>query len=187
MIDKEVRNCMHTNKQQIILAVSGVKNAGKTTLIERILPNLQANHLNVAVIKHDGHSFLSDPIDTDTGKYMQAGAFGTAIFDGEKYKVIKRVEVDENTLIKVFPEADLILLEGFKDSSWPKVEIIRAGNSECSVCRKETLLAIITDLSLEEMDVPVISLNDIDGVIDFILQYIKNSEQKRVINTYDKK
>ena len=81
-------------KEQTVIAISGVKNSGKTTLIQRILPKLTAEGLNVAVIKHDGHTFQADPVDTDTGKYIEAGAYGTAIFDGEKYKIIKCSTID---------------------------------------------------------------------------------------------
>ena len=75
---------MQTNmkKKQAVIAVSGVKNSGKTTLIERLIPYLQYYGLQVAVIKHDGHSFQADPSDTDTGRFVQAGAIGTAIYDG---------------------------------------------------------------------------------------------------------
>ena len=58
-----------------MVAVSGVKNSGKTTLIEAVLPLLAEAGLNVAVVKHDGHTFLSDPPGTDTlGAFMQRGA-----------------------------------------------------------------------------------------------------------------
>ena len=70
-----------------VVAVSGVKNSGKTTLITAMLPHLTAAGLRVAVIKHDGHSFLPDSPGTDTGRHLDAGACGTAIFDGEKFKV----------------------------------------------------------------------------------------------------
>ena len=107
-----------------ILAVSGVKNSGKTTLIQRLLPYLAESGLRVAVIKHDGHRFEADPSDTDTGRYFAAGAYAAAIFDGEKYKRIERRRVEEKDLIAQFPEADLILLEGFKRSAWPKLEVV---------------------------------------------------------------
>ncbi len=73
-----------------VVAVRGVKNSGKTTLIEAMLPHLAAAGLKVAVIKHDGHAFLPDLPGTDTGRFLAAGAWGTAIFDGEKFKVVKR-------------------------------------------------------------------------------------------------
>ena len=158
-------------KEQTVIAISGVKNSGKTTLIQRILPKLESEGLNVAVIKHDGHSFQADPVDTDTGKYIEAGAYGTAIFDGEKYKIIKCSTIDEQDLIQLFPEADVILLEGLKYSTWPKIEIIRAGNSAQPVCSSDTLLALVTDVPNIQSNVPILDVNEIDGVVKVILQY----------------
>ena len=147
-------------RRPAVVAVSGVKNSGKTTLIEAMLPHLTAAGLNVATVKHDGHTFLADPEGTDTGRHMAAGAWGTAIFDGEKYKVVRRGKVDENDLIDRFPDADLILLEGFKHSHWPKLEVVRRGNSDAPVCDPSTLLALVTDLPLSLPNVPTLPLGD---------------------------
>ena len=155
-----------------MVAVSGVKDSGKTTLIEEMLPLLAAAGLNTAVIKHDGHSFLPDPPGTDTGRFMAAGAWGTAIFDGEKYKVVKRRSVDEDALISLFPEADLILLEGFKHSPWPKLELVREGNSASPVCDPATLLALVTDLPIQLPGVPRLPFGDAAGAAAVILNYV---------------
>ena len=73
------------NKKQFILAVSGVKNSGKTTLITKLLPELKKRGLRVAVIKHDGHDFEADVPGTDSWKYAQAGADGTCVFSSGKH------------------------------------------------------------------------------------------------------
>ena len=164
-----------TVSEPLVVAVSGVKNSGKTTLIESVLPLLSQAGLNVAVVKHDGHSFLPDPPGTDTGRFMAAGAAGTAIFDGEKFKVVKRRPVTEDFLITQFPEADLILLEGFKYTAWPKLEVVRRGNSERPVSDPATLLALVTDLPLECPGAPVLSLNDPQGVTRFLLRLVKDA------------
>ena len=155
----------------VIVAVSGVKNSGKTTLITQMLPFFSATGLRTAVIKHDGHSFQPDPPDTDTGRFMAAGALGTAIFDGEICKVIRRQTVTEEALIAQFPEADLILLEGFKNSAWPKLELVRSGNSDCPVCSRGTLLALVTDLPIDLPGVPCIPFGDAERAAAVILQY----------------
>ncbi|MBR4944953.1 MAG: molybdopterin-guanine dinucleotide biosynthesis protein B [Peptococcaceae bacterium] len=154
-----------------VIAVSGVKNSGKTTLIEKLIPQFEKQGLAAAVIKHDGHSFLADPENTDTGRYMKAGAWGTAVFDGEKFKVIKRNQTAEELLLEQFADADIVLLEGFKNSSWPKVEIVRKGNSEQPVCRVDTLLALVTDLPLTLPGVSAIELNNVEQVATVMLQY----------------
>ncbi len=161
-----------TVAKPVVVAVSGVKNSGKTTLIASMLPYLSAAGLQVAVIKHDGHRFLPDPPDTDTGRFMAAGAWGAAVFDGEKYKAVKRDVVDESALIPQFLDADLILLEGFKHSFWPKLELVRAGNSDRPVCDPATLLALVTDLPLEVPGVRVLPIGDAAGAAGVILEYV---------------
>lgn len=159
--------------EPVVVAVSGVKNSGKTTLIVGMLPHLSASGLQVAVIKHDGHSFLPDPPGTDTGRYMAAGAQGTAIFDGEKCKVVRRQAVTEAELIAQFPQADLILLEGFKYSAWPKLELVRRGNSHAPVSDPATLLALVTDLPLTVPGVPSLPLNEPRQAAEFLMDYVR--------------
>ena len=108
---------MKEQKGQLILAVSGVKNSGKTTLIASLLSKLKQKGLKAAVIKHDGHEFEADIPGTDTWRFGEAGACGTLVFSGTKYMMVKyqpSPETDE--LIACFPEADVVLLEGFKYS-----------------------------------------------------------------------
>jgi len=109
-----------------IIAVSGEKNTGKTTLIERLLPKLIQYGLTPAVIKHDGHSFSPDVPGTDTYRFFSAGAPGTAIYDGEKFMLVKRASVNAYALCEFFPEADIILIEGLKHEDIPKL-VIHAG------------------------------------------------------------
>ena len=151
-----------------VLAISGVKNAGKTTLITALLPHLWQAGLSVAVIKHDGHTFQADPPDTDTGRFMTAGAVGAALFDSGKYKTIHCRRTDEHDLLSRFPEADLILLEGFKHTAWPKLEVVRGGVSDGPVCQGTSLLGVVTDLPLA-LSVPVFPLNDPAAVAAFLL------------------
>ena len=162
----------HGHHSPAVVAVSGVKNSGKTTLIAALIPHLTAAGLKVATVKHDGHSFQADPEGTDTGIHMEAGAWGTAIFDGETYTVVRRDAVEERELIARFPDADLVLLEGFKHSTWPKLELVRAGNSTQSVCDPATLLALVTDQDLTVEGVPSIPF-DGQAAAQVVLDYLK--------------
>ena len=107
----------------VIFAISGEKNSGKTTLIEAVLPILAERGYRVAVIKHDGHSFEPDVSGTDTRRFFDAGAIGTAVFDSEKFMLVKRQAVNERQLFEAFPDADLILIEGLKDSGYAKLRL----------------------------------------------------------------
>ena len=160
-----------------IFAISGVKNSGKTTLICKLLEIFKEKGLKVAVLKHDGHDFEPDVPGTDTHRQLQAGAYGTAVFSAGKYMLVKqKPQISETELMEFFPEADLILLEGFKYSNYPKIEIIRKGNSMMSVCNPERLMAIATNLDAEEREalpilekIPFFELDNAKSIAEFIL------------------
>lgn len=104
-----------------LFAISGYKHTGKTTLITKLIPVLTRRGYQVATIKHDGHEFEGDVPGTDTYKHFQAGACGTAVFSKGKFLIHKKqAGVTQEQLTYAFPEADIILLEGFKDSLYPK-------------------------------------------------------------------
>jgi molybdopterin-guanine dinucleotide biosynthesis protein B len=108
-------------KQPFFFAISGYKNSGKTTMITSVIPELKKLGLKVAVIKHDGHDFESDVPGTDSWRHQQAGAYGTAVFSSNRVMLTKECEgVDEKQIADAFPEADIILIEGLKDSDYPK-------------------------------------------------------------------
>lgn len=108
-------------KKPIIFAVSGYKNTGKTTLLTKVIPVLTARGYKVAVIKHDGHDFESDVPGTDSYRHQKAGAYGTAVFSANRLMIAKEVKgIDETQLFAAFPEADILLIEGLKNSPYPK-------------------------------------------------------------------
>lgn len=166
--------------KQGILAISGVKNSGKTTLIERLLPALKARGLTVATVKHDGHRFDPDRPGTDSFRLFQAGAAGSAVYDPEKYQVVRRAAVTERDLIRQFPEADLILLEGFKESPYPKIEIIPLGCQP--VTDPATRLALVTDGACE---VPHFRRDDVEPLADLICQWWKGQTMEPKLTHID--
>lgn len=90
-------------------------------MITRLLPVLTARGYQVAVIKHDGHDFDGDVPGTDSYRHQEAGAYGTAVFSANRILINKQCRgVDERLLAEAFPEADIILIEGLKDSAYPK-------------------------------------------------------------------
>lgn len=158
-----------------IMAISGCKNSGKTTLITKLIPKFCEKGYKVATIKHDGHDFQGDVVGTDTYKHKNAGAYGTAIFSKNKFMVIKEDKfIDETYFIKLFPEADIIFLEGFKASDYPKLEIVRKGNSNRPICNEKNLIGILSDINVMEGNYNIIDLNNIELIVEKILNYMKN-------------
>lgn len=160
--------------KQFLIAISGCKNSGKTTLITKLIPKLCNKGYRVATIKHDGHDFQGDCVGTDTYEHKKAGAYGTAIFSNNKFMVVKEEKfIDEKYFINLFPEADIILLEGFKSSEYPKLEIVRKGNSSKPICNEKNLIGILSDLDTIDGYCNIIDLNNIELIVEKILDYMK--------------
>lgn len=108
------------SQSPVIYCIRGYKNSGKTTLMKELICVLVGKGYKVASIKHDGHDFESDVPGTDSYSHAKAGAYGTAVFSKDHWMITKRgYSVTEQDLIQLFPEADVILIEGLKDSEYP--------------------------------------------------------------------
>jgi molybdopterin-guanine dinucleotide biosynthesis protein MobB len=157
-----------------VLAVCGLKNTGKTTLLTKLIPILTGQGLMTAVIKHDGHEFEADVPGTDTWRLARAGAYGVGIYSAGQYLVRKKQSGTQAfDLAAFFPEADLILLEGGKTAAWPKIEIWRRGLTR-ELAGRPPHWAVCTDddnLSPEDLPagVPVLSLDDPESLARLIL------------------
>ena len=133
-------------KQPAVLAVSGAHNSGKTTLLEKLLPVLRSRGLKVGVIKHDGHDFTPDVPGTDSYRLREAGAEGVAVYSGQRYLLTEALPLTEGDLLALFARHgyDLVLLEGFKSSRWPKIEVVRRAISDTPISFQP--LAVVGDL-----------------------------------------
>ncbi len=154
----------------VLFCVSGVKNSGKTTLVEKMIRALHARDMSVGVIKHDGHSFECDVEGTDSERFYRAGAAATAVYSDSQTFVRVRRMLPIEELIRQMGDVDAVIIEGMKYSSFPKVEVIRKGICEQSVCDSDTLLCVASDLPLTgSVSCPVFDLNDTEGILDHIL------------------
>lgn len=161
-----MNNTAHLPK---VFAVSGVKNSGKTTLIEKLVTALKNEGYRVGVIKHDGHDFKADHEGTDSYRHKTAGAENVIVYSKSKIMMIKDNHYNcIEDLIRLQKDMDVIILEGMKDSDYPKLEIVRRAVSNESVCKKETLLALVTDTNLKLPEVPCIGLDDLPGILQRI-------------------
>jgi len=152
-----------------IVSIVGESKSGKTTLIEMLISELKSRGYRVATIKHSIHHLDFDKAGKDSWRHIQAGSAATAIVSPDEVVLIKTVtaEPDLNEVARLFGEDyDIILAEGFKHSSAPKIEVHRkaAGPPLSSV---NNLLAIATDEPLET-GTRQFPLNDIKGLADFL-------------------
>jgi molybdopterin-guanine dinucleotide biosynthesis protein MobB len=157
-----------------VVAFVAKSNTGKTTLLEQVIKELKNRGYKVGAIKHDAHSFDIDHPGKDSHRLAAAGADTMLITSPEKLALIKRHEVSpplEELVATYFSDVDIVLTEGFKMSSLPKIEVHRQERSPTLLCRGEhddpMLVAVASDEALN-LDVPVLDLNDIKAVTDFV-------------------
>lgn len=148
-----------------IFCISGLKNSGKTHLTERLIHAFAEKGLTVGVIKHDGHSFECDVEGTDSDRFYRAGASATAVFSPTQSFVRVRRQMTIDEIVGSMGDPDIIMIEGMKDSSYPKVEVIREEITDKSICDPCTLICIATDTELSvRPSCPVFDLNDTEGI-----------------------
>ncbi|MGE5283575.1 MAG: molybdopterin-guanine dinucleotide biosynthesis protein B [Actinomycetota bacterium] len=160
-----------TVKAVAFVAKSG---SGKTTLLEKVISRLKDRGYRVGVIKHDAHRFEIDRPGKDSYRLTAAGADTMVISSPEKLALVKKHAASppvEDLLAGFFTDVDIVLAEGFKSSSLPKIEVHRRDRSADLLCRGKEydpmLLAVASDEPLD-LDVPRLDLNDSDGITDFI-------------------
>lgn len=156
----------------VVFCVSAVKDSGKTGLIIKLINEFIRDGMSVGVIKHDGHDYVMDHEGTDTYRYALAGAKFSSIFSGTQFSVNARESVDVEKMIQFCEDVDVIIIEGMKNSVYPKVEVVRKAVSEKPVCALDTLICIATDtVSQDEVNCPVLDINDTSGIFLCIKKY----------------
>ena len=153
--------------------VGSNSNVGKTTLIVGLIKELKQRGYKISTIKHDSHDFEMDKEGKDTWKHRKAGAGTVIISSKSKYAMICETSEDtpvEQLVSLIEDRSDFIIIEGYKGSDYPKIEVYRKEASERHLYRDETFIAIATDDP--EMSVPgavKLDVNDYSKIADFLV------------------
>lgn len=155
-----------------VVSVVGKSDAGKTTLLEKLIAELKKRDFKVGVIKHDAHSFDIDHPGKDSYRLKKAGADVGIISSPAKVSIIRDVPED----LPVFElrdrflmDMDIVLTEGYKRDKGYKVEVSRAAHSRELLCEKGECLAVVADWE-PDLGAPVFALDDAAGVVDLIVE-----------------
>ncbi len=157
-----------------VISVVGHSGSGKTTLVEKLIRELCARGVKVATIKHAHHQVQLDTPGKDSWRYTQAGAALSMLVTGEGVQLVAKeiVERDPQLLAQRFMgEADLVLAEGFSLAPGAKIEVVRRAHNPMPRCTVENgLVALVTDVDEAFPQLPHFALDDVDGIVDFILK-----------------
>ena len=163
----------HKNKLPVV-SIVGKSSSGKTTLIEKLIPELKQRNLRIATIKHHAHpGFEIDVPGKDTWRHAQAGSDLVVIAAPDKIASIQKTNrnltLDE--IIDTIPgikDIDIILTEGFLRAGKPAIEVIRKTRGTDLICPTQQLIAIATDISLE-YNIPQYNIDDATSIVDFLI------------------
>jgi molybdopterin-guanine dinucleotide biosynthesis protein B len=155
-----------------IVSIVGKSDTGKTTLLEKVVRELTSRGYRVATVKHDAHSFEIDHEGKDSWRHKQAGAVITVISSPGKIALVADSDHDHSLAEirrKYVWGADLIITEGYKRESHPKIEVFRSDLYSEPLCAgDENLVAIVGDPPHPPEEIPVFDPNDAVPLCDFI-------------------
>jgi molybdopterin molybdotransferase/molybdopterin-guanine dinucleotide biosynthesis protein B len=159
-----------------VFGITGWKNAGKTGLMERLVVEIIGRGYTVSTLKHAHHTFDVDHPGKDSHRHRIAGASQVLLASTERWALMNEhrgtQEPSLPELLAKLDPVDLILIEGWKRDSHPKVEAWRAETGNPLIAPNDpTILAVASDIGLE-IDRPVFDLDDTAVVANFILEYL---------------
>lgn len=166
-------------KSPPLLGFCAYSGTGKTTLLTQLIPVLKEHGLKIGLVKHAHHGFDTDLPGKDSYKLRKAGACEMLVASAKRWALVH--EFTERTgdpvLEELLPhlsleELDLVLVEGFKHESLPKIELHRPSLGKPYLFPNVPgIIALATDLApREDIEIPVLDLNKIDEIAEFIME-----------------
>ena len=171
-----------SDKSIPVVGFAAFSGTGKTTLVRNVIPVLRSNGLRIAVIKHAHHNFVIDTPGKDSYELRKAGADQVLVASRQRIAwVMEKYGEDDPDLFTMFEylscrEIDLIIVEGYKREPFTKIEVYRSGVRYSPLANQDAnVIAVATDSpELIEANVPVLGLDDYDGIAKFIIESMKS-------------
>ena len=156
-----------------IIGLAGWSGSGKTTLVTKLVPCLIGRGLRVSTLKHAHHGFDLDQPGKDSFMHRAAGATEVIVSSAKRFAILHELrdeaEWDLPALVAKMSPVDLVLVEGYKRDPFPKLEIHRAANGKPLLQPQDPhIVAVAADVPLPDAAVPVIDLNDVEAIADFL-------------------
>ena len=156
-----------------IIGIAGWSGAGKTTLLTRVIPCLTARGLHVSTLKHAHHGFDVDQPGKDSHTHRVAGATEVLISSANRFALMHELrgapELTLRDLLGKLAPVDLVLIEGYKRETHPKVEVYRAMVAKPPLHIDDPYIVAVASDGPMQARVPVVSIDDIDAIADILV------------------
>jgi molybdopterin-guanine dinucleotide biosynthesis adapter protein len=158
------------------IGFAGWSGAGKTTLIGRLIPELNRRGLSVSTIKHAHHGFDLDQPGKDSYEHRAAGAHEVLVASANRLALMRELrgapEPPLADLLRLLAPVDLVLVEGFKRDPLPKIEVYRAANGKPPMHpQDDCIVALISDCVDQPASLPHASIDDIASAAGLVLAH----------------
>jgi molybdopterin-guanine dinucleotide biosynthesis adapter protein len=155
------------------IGLAGWSGAGKTTLIVRLIPELNRRGLSVSTIKHAHHGFDVDQPGKDSYEHRLAGAHEVLVASANRLALMRELrgapEPSLSDLLCLIEPVDLVLIEGFKRDPLPKIEVYRAANGKPPMHPQDgDIVALVGDCASPTARLPHASIDDIAAAADLV-------------------
>lgn len=156
-----------------VIGLAGWSGSGKTTLITKVIPVLAGRGLKIATVKHAHHDFDVDQPGKDSWLHRAAGASEVMVASSRRWALIHELHgASEPPLVDILAKlspVDLVIVEGFKRHAHPKLEVFRAAvNKPLLHPEDDCIVAIASDGPLPQAPLPVLQLDDIEGIANVL-------------------
>jgi len=158
-----------------IFGFAGWSGSGKTTLVTKLIPELVGRGVRVSTMKHAHHAFDIDQPGKDSYEHRAAGATEVMVGSASRWALIHEMRGDREPSIEELAArmtpVDLLLIEGFKSYPHDKIEVFRAAVGKPLICLEDYhIVAVASDAPVPQAEVPVLDLNDVAAIADFIVR-----------------
>jgi len=157
-----------------IFGLVGWSGSGKTTLVANLVPELIGRGFTVSTMKHTHHNFDIDKPGKDSHQHRLAGATEVLLTGSKRWALLHEnrdaPEPSIDDLLARLEEVDLVLIEGFKSHKHQKMEVHRPAVGKPLLCPDDpTIVAVASDVELPDVTLPVIGLENVAAIADFIV------------------
>jgi molybdopterin-guanine dinucleotide biosynthesis protein B len=159
-----------------VIGVAGFKNAGKTTLVEKLVAELTRRGLRISTVKHAHHSFDIDHEGRDSFRHRKAGATEVAVVSTNRWAIIHELRAEEapglDDVLAKMSACDLVIVEGYKRDTHDKIEVRNLTLDHPKLAGDDpTVVAIAANGPVAGAPVPVFDRDDVTTLADFIVHH----------------
>ena len=157
-----------------LFGFAGHSGSGKTTLLIKVIPLLVARGLKVSTIKQANPGFDIDKPGKDSYEHREAGAREVLVASARRWALMHEYrdqpEFTMEQLLERMTAVDLVLVEGFRRWSHPRIEVWRPEVGKAPLFRDDPLtVAVASTGAVPGLDLPLLALDDAQAIADFVL------------------